>query len=66
MEYLERNHARPLVLGAKNNGLLMWYVDALFCGASKCAWAYRWRFDNEERVFHNSINKTKAKYKEFN
>ena len=30
MEYLRRDHTRPLVLGAKNNGLLMWYVDASF------------------------------------
>ncbi len=30
VEYLRRDHARALVLGAKNNGLLMWYVDASF------------------------------------
>jgi hypothetical protein len=30
MEYLRKDHARPLVLGTENNGLLMWYVDALF------------------------------------
>ncbi len=30
MEYLRRDHARPLVLGVKNNGLLMWYINALF------------------------------------
>jgi hypothetical protein len=30
MEYLRKDHAQPLVLGAKNNGLLMWYVEALF------------------------------------
>jgi hypothetical protein len=30
MEYLRKDHARPLVLGAENNGLLMWYVDASF------------------------------------
>ncbi len=24
------NHNQPLVLGAENDGLLMWYVDALF------------------------------------
>jgi hypothetical protein len=30
MEYLKKDHARPLVLGAKNDGLLMWYIDALF------------------------------------
>ncbi len=30
MEYLRKNHAWPLVLGAKNNGLLMWYIYALF------------------------------------
>jgi hypothetical protein len=28
VEYLRKDHARALVLGAKNNGLLMWYVDA--------------------------------------
>jgi hypothetical protein len=27
---LRRDYARPLVLGAKNDGLLMWYMDALF------------------------------------
>ncbi len=30
MEYLRKDHTRPLVLGAKNDGLLMWYVDASF------------------------------------
>jgi hypothetical protein len=30
MEYLRKDHAWPLVLDAKNNGLLMWYVNALF------------------------------------
>ncbi len=30
VEYLRRDHAQALVLGAKNNGLLMWYVDASF------------------------------------
>ncbi len=30
MEYLRKDHAWPLVLGAKKDGLLMWYLDALF------------------------------------
>ncbi len=30
VEYLRRDHARALVLGAKNDGLLMWYFDASF------------------------------------
>jgi hypothetical protein len=30
MEYLRGDRDRPLVLGADNNGLLMWYVDASF------------------------------------
>ncbi len=30
MDYLRKDHAWPLVLGAENNGLLLWYVDALF------------------------------------
>jgi hypothetical protein len=30
MEYLRGDHDQTLVLGADNNGLLMWYVDALF------------------------------------
>jgi hypothetical protein len=30
MDYLRCDHDQPLVLGADNNGLLMWYVDALF------------------------------------
>jgi hypothetical protein len=30
MEYQRGDHDQPLVLGADNNGLLMWYVDALF------------------------------------
>jgi hypothetical protein len=30
VEYLRKDHARALVLGAKNNGLLMWYVNASF------------------------------------
>jgi hypothetical protein len=35
MEYLRRDHAWPLVLGAKINELLMWYVDASFAGHPK-------------------------------
>ena len=30
MEYLRANKDQPLVLGGKNEGLLMWYVDASF------------------------------------
>ncbi len=30
VEYLRRDHARALVLGAENDGILMWYVDASF------------------------------------
>ena len=30
VEYLKRHRVRPLVLGAENDGLLMWYVDASF------------------------------------
>ena len=30
IEYLRRDNSRPLVLGADNDGLLMWYVDASF------------------------------------
>jgi hypothetical protein len=30
MEYLWKDHAWPLVLGAENDGLLMWYVNASF------------------------------------
>jgi hypothetical protein len=30
MEYLRKDHAWTLVLGAKNNGMLMWCIDALF------------------------------------
>jgi hypothetical protein len=30
MEYLRGDQDRPLVLSAENDGLLMWYVDALF------------------------------------
>jgi hypothetical protein len=30
MEYLRKDHTRPLVLGAENNGLLMRYINALF------------------------------------
>ena len=30
MEYLRGNCDRPLILGADNDGLLMWYVDASF------------------------------------
>ncbi len=30
VEYLKRDRARPLVLGAENDGLLLWYVDASF------------------------------------
>ena len=30
IEYLRRDNTRPLVLGANNDGLLMWYVDASF------------------------------------
>jgi hypothetical protein len=30
MEYLRGDHDQPLVIGADNDGLLMWYVDASF------------------------------------
>jgi hypothetical protein len=30
MEYLRGDCDQPLILGADNDGLLMWYVDALF------------------------------------
>jgi len=30
IEYLRKDNIRPLVLGADNDGLLMWYVDASF------------------------------------
>ncbi len=30
MEYLRGDRDRPLVLGADNDGQLLWYVDALF------------------------------------
>jgi hypothetical protein len=30
VEYLRKDNTRPLVLGADNDGLLMWYVDASF------------------------------------
>ena len=30
MEYLRKDHALPLVLGAENNGMRMWYVNASF------------------------------------
>jgi hypothetical protein len=30
MEYLWGDRDRPLILGADNEGMLMWYVDALF------------------------------------
>ena len=30
IEYLRRDNSCPLVLGADNNGLILWYVDASF------------------------------------
>ncbi len=30
MEYLRGDRDRPLILGADNEGMLMWYTDALF------------------------------------
>ncbi len=30
MEYLRGDRKRPLILGPNNEGMLMWYVDALF------------------------------------
>jgi hypothetical protein len=30
MEYLRDDRDRPLILGTDNEGMLMWYVDALF------------------------------------
>jgi hypothetical protein len=30
MEYLRGDRDRPLILDADNEGMLMWYVDALF------------------------------------
>ncbi len=55
-EYLRKDHARALVLSAKNNGLLMWYVDASFAVHPNMQGAYWWRFDNGERVSHFSVN----------
>jgi hypothetical protein len=37
MEYLRGDRDRPLVLGANNNGLLMWYVDAWMHCIQTCA-----------------------------
>ncbi len=36
MEYLRGYHDQPLVLGAENDGLLMWYVDVLFAVHQTC------------------------------
>ncbi len=66
MEYLRKDYARPLVLGADNDGALMWYADASFAVHPNMRGAYRWRFDNGERISHYSINKTKVEYEEFN
>jgi hypothetical protein len=30
MDYLRGDRDRPLILGTDNEGMLMWYVDALF------------------------------------
>ncbi len=30
VEYLRGDRDRPLILGAENEGMLMWYVDASF------------------------------------
>ncbi len=30
MEYLRDDRETPLILGANNEGMLMWYVNALF------------------------------------
>ena len=37
MEYLRGDRDRPLVLGADNDELLMWYVDASFAVHPTCA-----------------------------
>jgi hypothetical protein len=37
MEYLRGDRDRPLILGANNEGMVMWYVDALFAVYPKCA-----------------------------
>ncbi len=66
VEYLRRDHAWALVLGAKNDGLLMWYVEASFAVHLNMGGAYRWRFDDGERVSHFSVNKAKAEHKKFN
>ena len=36
IEYLRKDNIRPLVLGADNDGLLMWYVDASFAVHPNC------------------------------
>jgi hypothetical protein len=67
MEYLRKDHARPLVLGAENDGLLMWYVDASFAEHPNMRGRpHRQRLDNGEKISHYSFNKAKVEYKELN
>jgi hypothetical protein len=66
MEYLRRDHAQPLVLGAKNNGLLMWYIDALFAVHPNMHGHTGGGLTMMGGFPFYSINKTKADYKEFN
>jgi hypothetical protein len=35
MEYLRGDCNRPLIVGADNEGILMWYVDEFMCGVSE-------------------------------
>jgi hypothetical protein len=38
MEYLRGDQDRPLILGADNKGMLMWYVNASFAGHPNMLW----------------------------
>jgi hypothetical protein len=56
VEYLRKDHARALVLGAKKQWVIDVVCQCFICSAPEYAGAYRWRFDNGEKVSHFSVN----------
>jgi len=63
MEYLRGDRDRPLILGADNEGMLMWYVDALF--AVHPNMQGHTSGGMMERLSHFSIHQAEVENKEF-
>ena len=65
VEFLRGDQDRPLILGADNEGMLMW-CGWVICCPSKHAWAHRRRIDNGKKLSYFSIHQTEVEHKEYN